>query len=699
MSPPAGPSSTSRHRSSRRCGHSPVPLVADGLLPDSRHQRLHDRARHDLDRVVALFDRSGDFAHSLRARVVVADPEDDRRAGDGQRARAARPGASYVFASNHQSIYDIPILFASLPFQLRIIAKASLGSFPLLGWHLQRTGHLFVESQEPGRRHRREDGRLVSESHSLIIFPEGTGASTAGSAGSRRAASSSRSRRGLPVVPVSVIGSAPGDAEGPADGPSRATCASSSTIRFRRRRDARDRSSSSAIASATSCAAASTNRPARGCDAPRDADRCGDAIIERLPSTRDWNRHEHDARHSHHRGRRRGLRLGAGVPKQLLEVGADVDPRAQRRRVRGRIRTWTRSSSCVAAPSSRRSAAVPAAARLGASASSPAAHGARIRWPMRSRPSTRSTEVVLIHDAARPFVDRRPDHPHDSRGRSNTARRSRRCRSRDTVKRGRRGRRQPAIVETIPRESIFLAQTPQAFRRDVLRDAIALGRVRRRGDRRGGARRARRPRRARRRRRAGRTSRSRRADDLARSAAAHRAPNAIRITARRVGTGYDLHRLVEGRPLVLGGVEIPSERGALGHSDADVVCHAVTDAILGAACARRHRPSFSGHRSALEGRVEPRSAAPGGSRWCARPGSRSSTWTSTVILERPKIAPTPAAMRARLAARAGDRGGARQRQGQDQRGRRRRRPRRGDRRARGGAAGAPPMAAACSLEP
>ena len=50
-----------------------------------------------------------------------------------------------------------------------------------------------------------------------------------------------------------------------------------------------------------------------------------------------------------------------------------------------------------------------------------------------------------------------------------------------------------------------------------------------------------------------------------------------------VGVGYDLHRLVAGRPLVLGGVAVPSERGALGHSDADVVCHAVTDALLGAA--------------------------------------------------------------------------------------------------------------------
>jgi len=53
----------------------------------------------------------------------------------------------------------------------------------------------------------------------------------------------------------------------------------------------------------------------------------------------------------------------------------------------------------------------------------------------------------------------------------------------------------------------------------------------------------------------------------------------------RVGTGYDLHRLVEGRPLILGGVTIPFERGLMGHSDADVICHALTDAILGAAAA------------------------------------------------------------------------------------------------------------------
>ena len=51
----------------------------------------------------------------------------------------------------------------------------------------------------------------------------------------------------------------------------------------------------------------------------------------------------------------------------------------------------------------------------------------------------------------------------------------------------------------------------------------------------------------------------------------------------RVGLGYDVHRLVEGRDLILGGVKIPHEKGLLGHSDADVLLHALTDALLGAA--------------------------------------------------------------------------------------------------------------------
>ena len=55
------------------------------------------------------------------------------------------------------------------------------------------------------------------------------------------------------------------------------------------------------------------------------------------------------------------------------------------------------------------------------------------------------------------------------------------------------------------------------------------------------------------------------------------------MTALRVGHGYDVHRLVDGRTLILGGVTIPYEKGLLGHSDADVLLHAVMDALLGAA--------------------------------------------------------------------------------------------------------------------
>ena len=61
----------------------------------------------------------------------------------------------------------------------------------------------------------------------------------------------------------------------------------------------------------------------------------------------------------------------------------------------------------------------------------------------------------------------------------------------------------------------------------------------------------------------------------------------------RIGHGYDVHRLTENRKLILGGVEIPYEKGLLGHSDADVLCHAIADAILGAAAMKdigRHFP-------------------------------------------------------------------------------------------------------------
>jgi 1-acyl-sn-glycerol-3-phosphate acyltransferase len=117
------------------------------------------------------------------------------------------PSRSYIFAANHQSIYDIPILFASLPFQLRIIAKASLGKIPFMGWHLQRTGHVLVDRAKPGPGTMKKMARLVQERHSLIVFPEGT-RSTDGTVAEFKGGSFLIALvAGLPVVPISIQGS------------------------------------------------------------------------------------------------------------------------------------------------------------------------------------------------------------------------------------------------------------------------------------------------------------------------------------------------------------------------------------------------------------------------------------------------------------------------------------------------------------
>ena len=100
----------------------------------------------------SLFQKTRLLRPLVRAHVVAADPGDDRRARRGGRARSARAATRPTCSSsNHQSIYDIPILFWSLPYQLRIIAKESLGSFPFLGWHLRRTGHMLVDRRRPDR--------------------------------------------------------------------------------------------------------------------------------------------------------------------------------------------------------------------------------------------------------------------------------------------------------------------------------------------------------------------------------------------------------------------------------------------------------------------------------------------------------------------------------------------------------------------
>ncbi len=117
------------------------------------------------------------------------------------------PGTTYVFVSNHQSIYDTPVVFASLPFQLRIIAKASLARFPVLGWHLRRGGHLFVDRQHPDRAGILRRWRaLVSEGLSLIIYAEGTRSADGRVARFKAGSFLLAIEAQLPIVPVSIVG-------------------------------------------------------------------------------------------------------------------------------------------------------------------------------------------------------------------------------------------------------------------------------------------------------------------------------------------------------------------------------------------------------------------------------------------------------------------------------------------------------------
>jgi 1-acyl-sn-glycerol-3-phosphate acyltransferase len=154
-----------------------------------------------------FFDRKGHAAHWCArawAWLILATTGVDVKVEGLERIER---GETYIFISNHQSIYDIPVIFASLPFQLRIIAKESLGRFPFLGWHLLRAGHLLVDRRNPDRsgilnRWR----RLVSDRLSLIIFPEGT-RSADGRVGRFKGGSFLLAlEAGLTVVPLSVSG-------------------------------------------------------------------------------------------------------------------------------------------------------------------------------------------------------------------------------------------------------------------------------------------------------------------------------------------------------------------------------------------------------------------------------------------------------------------------------------------------------------
>ena len=266
--------------------------------------------------------------------------------------------------------------------------------------------------------------------------------------------------------------------------------------------------------------------------------------------------------------------------------------------------------------------------------------------------SDRAT-VIVIHDAARPFASHELfSRVIDAAAKGGAAIAA--VQANDTVKEATAAPGLRIVSRTMARDTIYLAQTPQAFSRDVLEDAIQMGRE------------------------SGQT-----ATDEASLAeqAGHsvrlidgEAAN-IKITTQqdlnvskallgirdsglgigsipRVGTGYDLHRLEAGRRLVIGGVEIPHETGLAGHSDADVLCHAMTDAILGAAAAGdigRHFPDTdpkwkdANSIELLKGAVGIVRAA----------GYIIVNVDAVVVAERPKLLPHIPAMRANLAAAMG----------------------------------------------
>ena len=389
----------------------------------------------------------------------------------------------------------------------------------------------------------------------------------------------------------------------------------------------------------------------------------------------------------------RGQRFGAAEPKQLIAVGG----RAILERSVAAFLTHPAVHAVVVALPQALASDPPSYLR--ADSSSPPQKPLRIvAGGERRRDSVANafhaaderTDVVVIHDAARPFASgdliARTIAAAADTGAALAA-----LPARDTVKRvGDRSSAERRVVETLPRETIFLAQTPQAFRRAVLEDALKLA-----GDATDEATLAE---------RAGHAVRivdgeatnikitTREDLAMAEAIAMRIADGGLRIGLRisdsqsaidnqsaidgsaihnqsairtpqsamaggpartgRAGTGYDLHRLVEGRPLVLGGVGIPSDRGALGHSDADVVCHAVTDAILGAAALG----DIGLHFPDTDPRWKDASSLDLLRRAVARladEGLAVGNVDVTVILERPKIKDHIAAMRAHLAGAIG----------------------------------------------
>ena len=329
----------------------------------------------------------------------------------------------------------------------------------------------------------------------------------------------------------------------------------------------------------------------------------------------------------------RGARMGGAVPKQLLEIGG-------RSILRRSIEVFDRHPrvDCLVVVLPADVVAQGAAGVVGPTvkpchvAAGGETRQASVQNGLEALPAAH--DVVLVHDAARPFASgaliERVIAAAEETGAAVPA-----LQASETVKRVHVDEAgMPVVRQTIPRDEIWTAQTPQGFQRDVLVGAMraasgsAAGLARATDD-------------AMLVEQTGRAVRVVQGDPMNRKITTPEDLLAARAQVAgppRVGTGYDLHRLAEGGRMVFAGVEVPFERGPVAHSDGDVVCHAIVDAILGAAgCGDigRHFPDSDPrwkHAAGLD--LLSRSMA-----IIADAGWSVSSVDATVVLERPKLAP------------------------------------------------------------
>jgi 2-C-methyl-D-erythritol 4-phosphate cytidylyltransferase / 2-C-methyl-D-erythritol 2,4-cyclodiphosphate synthase len=357
----------------------------------------------------------------------------------------------------------------------------------------------------------------------------------------------------------------------------------------------------------------------------------------------------------------RGQRLGAGVPKQLLDLGGR--PMLQ----------WSLDAFLSCGRIADLVVVVPPEW-----IDSPPACLCRERVRLVSGGERRqdsvangfaavpeAADIVLIHDAARPLIDTATiEAAIDAAAEAGAAIVA--LPARDTIKWSPAGATAAGgrpvsegtrtVERTLPRECVYLAQTPQAFRREVLRAAVQLGLTGVEAtDEAALAEQA------------GyavrlvegsvRNIKVTTADDLVVAEAlvnaqssgdGARAAGSPGQPTFRVGSGYDLHRFAEGRRLILGGAEIPFDRGLSGHSDADALCHAVTDAVLGAVSLGdigAHFPDTDERWRGASSVAMLRHAVA----LAAGQGFRLVNVDATIVAERPTLGPHRGAMAASLA--------------------------------------------------